>query len=104
MNQIEALLGCIPAGSTRPDAEHDLLALMQAIDGLAVDKPVSNDLGNHARHAAQQVALRDDRHACHELSELSKKIAEQAKKGKLTATQAATLNDAVADISAELGC
>ena len=103
-NQIEALVGCIPRGSTRPNAEHDLLMLMQTIDGLAVDKTVANDLGNDARHVAQQVALRDDRNACRAASDYRDKIQEIRAKGKVTAAQAATLDDAVAQISREIGC
>ena len=104
-NQIEALLGCIPAGSTRPAAEHDLLALMRTIDGFGLDKPVANDLGNHARQAGQQIADRRRQGTpATSSSELSKKIADLKKKGKLTAAQAATLDDAVADIAREVGC
>ena len=103
-NQIEALLGCIPADSTRPAAEADLLTLMQTIDTLRLDKDVANDLGNRARHVAQQVAKRDDKNACHEVSDLSKQIADLKKKGKITAAQAGTLDDLVSRISREVGC
>jgi len=103
-NQIEALLGCIPAGSTRPAAEVDVLTLMQTIDTIGLDKDVANDLGNRARHVAQQIAKQDDPNACHELSDLSKQIADQKKNGKITAGQAATLDDLVSRITREIGC
>ena len=103
MNQIEALLGCIPAGSSRPAAEHDLLALMQTVDGLDLDEPVGDDLGNRVREIGEQVAG-DEKNTCHSLADLSKTIGELKAKGKLTAAEASTLRDAVTEITAELGC
>ena len=103
-NQIEVLLGCIPASSTAPAAEVALLELGATIDGLGLEKGLADDLGNRVRETSKKVADGKTGDACHQLGDLSKKIAEQAVKGKLTAAQAAELNAAVAHIGTQLGC
>jgi GH35 family endo-1,4-beta-xylanase len=105
-NQIEALLGCIGIDSGVPAAEHGLLELGATIDGLAIDKPLADELGNRVREIGKQVAGGHADQACHQLSDLSKKIADSAaaKKPRLTADEAALLQADVAQIGADLGC
>ena len=104
VNQIETLLGCLARGSTRPDAEHQVLELMRTIDVLGLEKSVANDLGNRARHVAQQIATQDDKHACKEAADFSDKVADLKRKGKLTAAQAAVLDAEIGAIERDLGC
>ena len=92
-NQIEALLGCIEADSPVPAAELHLLELGRTIDGLDVDNGTADELGNRVREAGKQLAVGKLDESCRHLAGLSKKIAELAEKGKLTAAQAATLAD-----------
>jgi hypothetical protein len=104
VNQIETLLGCLARGSTRPDAEHQVLELMRTIDALGLEKSVANDLGNRARHVAQQIAAQDDKHACKEAADFSDKVADLKRNGKLTAAQAAVLDAEIGAIERDLGC
>jgi hypothetical protein len=105
-NQIEVLLGCIPADSPAPAAESDLLDLGATIDRMEIDQGLADDLGNRVREIGKQVATGHFDQACHQLSDLSKKIADSTggKKPKLTAAQAALLRAEVANTSAGLGC
>ena len=93
-NQIEVLLGCIPADSPLPAAELDLLDLGGTIDGLGLERALADDLGNRVREAGKHVAGGSLKDACRDLSGLSRKIAEQAEKGKLPVAQAAVLGHA----------
>jgi hypothetical protein len=102
--QIEALIGCVPAGSAEPAAEQDLVALMRTVDGLDVAKGVGDELGNRVRELAKHVPAGKARETCRGLADLSKRIADLKRGGKLTAEQAATLNDAAEGIATELGC
>jgi hypothetical protein len=103
-NEIEIDLGCLDATSPVPKAEHDLLDLGQTIDGLGLDKPVGDDLGNRVREASKSLAAGKLDKACQQLSDLTKKIGEQAANGKLTSAQAAQLTADVGAISGDLGC
>ena len=87
-----------------PAAEHDLLELMRTIDALEVDNGVADDLRNRVREVGKQLAVEKLDESCRHLADLSKKIAELAEKGKLTAAQESTLAAAVEEIRAELGC
>src|SRR4029079_4664181 len=93
VNQIESALGCIPAGSDQSTAEHDILTFIETVDSFGLPDPTGNDLTNKARKIGQRIA-HDDTHdnACHGLDELAKKIADNARKNKLTASQAAALD------------
>ena len=66
-----------------------MLTLIETVDELGLPDPAGNDLGNKAREIGERIA-NDDKNdnACHGLDELSKKIADNAKKNKLTAAQA----------------
>ena len=90
-NEIEVDLGCLDAASPVPQAEHDLLELGATIDGLGLDKPVADDLGNRVREASKALPGGKLDTACKQLSDLAKKIGEQERKGKLTSAQAAQL-------------
>ena len=57
VNQIETLIGCLPAGSPIPKAESDLLDLGAVIDGLSIDKGLADDLGNRVEEAGKQLAV-----------------------------------------------
>src|SRR5262249_21931047 len=111
-NQIEALLGCIPAGSPAPAAEQDLLELLGTIDGMGLAGPVAvdpagrarGDLGGGVRALGGDVVAGDLGGACRSLAGLSNKVADYQRKGKLSAAQAATLGGAVADVQGILGC
>jgi hypothetical protein len=97
--------GCVPAGSPRPQAEDDLVTLMQTIVGMNLNKPESDDLTKRARDTAKNVVEGNPAVYCMTLSDLSAKIAaDTGKKNKLTAAQGTTLSAAVAAIGAELGC
>jgi len=102
--QIEALLGCVSSASREPEAEHDLLTLSAAIDGLGLGKQVADDLGNRVRTIAKELPGGNRAASCRSLRNLSGRIADLERKGKLTAEQASTLRNAVAEISDELGC
>jgi FIMAH domain len=103
-NEIEVDLGCLDGASPVPQAEHDLLDLGATIAGLALDKPVADDLGNRVREAGKTLARGNLDAACKQLSDLTKKIDDYAGKGKLTSAQAAQLEADVAAISGDLGC
>ena len=102
-NEIEINLGCLDAGSPVPAAEHDLLDLGQTIDGLGIKKAVADDLGNSVREANEHLAQGKLANACHDLSDLTKKINNDQHKGQLTPAQAAQLTAEVATISSSLG-
>ena len=65
---------------------------------------MADDLGNRVREASKALAGGNLDAACKQLSDLTKKIGEQASKGKLTSAQAAQLTADVAAISGDLGC
>jgi hypothetical protein len=102
-NRIETALGCIPAGSPKPGAEQDVLALIGTINALALQNGTENDLRSSVRNIGKQLASDSVASACLTLGDLAKKIVDQTGKG-LNTTQAAQLQAAVAHISAELGC
>jgi Peptidase family M1 domain len=104
VNQIEMLVGCIPSGSPLPEAELDVITLIHTIETLDLKDGLDHELTDLARQAGEQIVQGDAKHACHNLSDLSEKIAEQAKKGKLTSAQSATLDAAVAKLSRDIGC
>jgi beta-glucosidase len=103
-NEIEINLGCLDPASPVPKAERDLLELGATIDGLGLEKGVADDLGNRVREASKQLAQGKLDQSCKQLSDLAKKIDEQARKGKLTPAQQALLGGEVAAISTDLGC
>jgi hypothetical protein len=105
VNQIEAALGCATADAGQSAAEHGILTFIETVDGYGLADPAGTDLTNRARQIGERIA-NDDRHdnACRGLDELSKKIADDAKKNKLTAGQAARLGELVDEIATSIRC
>jgi hypothetical protein len=103
-NQIEALLGCIPAGSTAPAAEQASLELRATIAGMGLDKSTANDLDARLATIGQQVVNGNVNGACSSLSDLSNRVDALQSQHKLTAAQAGTLHDGVSELGGLLGC
>jgi HYR domain len=102
---VEGALGCIPPGSPIGDAAHGLLELMQAIGGLGLNDGQTNELVGKAANAGKRLVERKADDACRGLTELAKRISDDAgKKDKLTDEQAAQLIASVARIRSSLGC
>jgi hypothetical protein len=102
---VEGALGCIPPGSPIGDAAHDLLELMQAIGGLGLKDGETNELVGKAANAGKRLVEGKADDACRGLTELAKRINDDAgKKDKLTDEQAAQLIASVVRIRSSLDC
>jgi len=101
-NRVAATLGCLPAESSLPAVQRDLVELMQTIAGLGVGRGEANALQEKARRAADAAV---DAPPCATLDRLAAKIdADSDRPNRLTPAQGATLAAAVAAIRAEAGC
>jgi hypothetical protein len=102
---IEGVVGCLAPGSPVGDAANQLLALMQAIDGLGLPGGEDRELTARVSDAGERLVAGKLDDACRRLADLAKKLADDTgKKNKLTAAQAAQLAAALAPIRSGLGC
>ena len=106
VNQIEALLGCIPAGSGAPDgrARHahvDADGRQLRASGSGRQRPQRT---RPARSASSIAGDEKNDNACHGLDELSKKIADRRRRTSSRQRRPRRSTPVVAEISRAIGC
>jgi len=103
-NTLGSVFSCAAAVPPNPPAIHDLVGLLGTIDGMGLSIAETQTLSAATRQAANAVVDGRPGKPCSKLADLAATIAADTGKGKLTASQGATLSAAVAAIQAELGC
>jgi hypothetical protein len=104
-NVIGAHYGCATAVPPTPQALHDVLSLMETINGMGLSNAEAAVLTSRTRDVGKKLIDHQTFQVCKKLGDLQQQINMDALKGgNLTVAQAATLTAAVTAIRSEVGC